>query len=680
MGKHEYSKDNHNNAHDNCAHNHGHMHDSKLKCTGDGDLSEAVLNPNGHPKGCTCPECSCGKFKSTGEVDCHHCHNHGEMNLKRELITILVSAVLFGTAFLFSGTFQLVIFLVSFLIAGFGVLKEAVTSIFSGSFFDENFLMSIATICALIIGETPEAVMVMLLFRIGEMLQGIAIKRSRVAINNALDLHIDIVHVYTNGDDTEDMEPDKVKVGDRIAIYPGERIPMDGRIIIGGALIDYSAITGESVPVSANIGEMATSGGIVSVRSISVSVTALYFDSTAARIMRSVEDASEGKPKLENLIRRFARTYTPCVVIAAILLAILPPLFSLGTFSEWIYRAMLFLVISCPCALVLSVPLTFFTGLASAGKHGILFKTAGMMESASKIKTIAFDKTGTLTTGNFKVHSVESFFDAFNKEKVLAYAAAIEIESAHPIARTIAAFKSDEFIGEDIVEYTGRGVSGIVNGKETAVGSPRLLRELSIDTGDFSGILVAIDGVCVGAIKIVDELKDGARNAIEYVKSSGIHSILLTGDAEESARETAKMVGIDDYKFSLLPMDKLEIMKDMRKKTGSVMFIGDGTNDAPVLAGSNIGVAMGAMGTDAAIEAADVVIMGDEIAAIPTMLKLSRRTMHIARFNIAFALIIKMLAMILGIFGICEMWMAVVADVGTTLICVLIAATAGLKK
>lgn len=707
MKKHEHEQ-NHGCTDSCCSHEHEHDHGCTDSCCSHEHEHEHEQN-----HGCTDSCCShehhhdhgCGCCADDDDIGCSCCSGeHEEENTKFEWIRVAVSAVLMGVGIwllhipeaaqwmYYAGIAASV---AAYLICGYKTLISSVKSLFSGSFrniFNENLLMSVATICAMIIGEFSEAAAVMVLFRLGELLQDIAVSRSRRSIKATLSLCADTARLIDEDGSERITDPDDVSVGQTVLVRPGERVPLDG-VAQNACLMDYAAITGESVPVAVSAGETVISGGICLESPVKLSVSALFHDSTASRILRTVESAREGKPRLESFIRRFSRYYTPAVMALALVIAALVPwLISVATasdvieWSKWIERGLLFLVVSCPCALVISVPLTFFSGLSRGAREGILFKSADMIESLSSVRVMAFDKTGTLTCGTFRVTEINAASD-FTETDVLCSAGALERDSIHPIARAIynEALSRDEFSGYSASEYAeelGHGVGGVVNGKHITVGNREYMEMQGVDMSGFSeragAIYVSCDKALMGEIIISDVIRTGSADAVKTLHAQGRKTVLLTGDSLSAAIPVAHSTGIadEDVHAHLMPDEKLAILQDMRKTHGKVAFLGDGTNDAPVLAGSDVGLVMGAMGTDAAIESGDVLIMGDDISSVPKAFSISKRVTATARTNIAVALAIKAAAMVLGVFGLLQMWMAVIADVGATLLCVLIATAA----
>lgn len=611
----------------------------------------------------------------------HHHKHEEEKNDKVLLARVILAIVLFSLAMIFTSapTFKISLLGISYIIAGYDILIKALKNIIKGKVFDENFLMGIATLGAIGIKEYPEAVMVMVLYQIGEYLQDKAVEKSQNSITELMDIRPDYANIEKNGDLTK-ISPYEVKIGDTIIVKTGEKIPLDGIIIDGSATLDTSALTGESRPREVKIGDEAISGCINTNGLLKIRVTKEYGQSTVSKILDLVENASSKKTKTENFITKFAKIYTPVVVLAALFLAILPPLIFGSNFSVWINRALTFLVISCPCALVISVPLGFFAGIGGASKCGILVKGSSYLELLSKPETIVFDKTGTLTQGYFKVVKIEQQEDT-TKEELLELTAYAESYSNHPIALSIkkAYDKSiDKNKISEISEIAGNGVRAEINGCSILVGNENLLKNhnISYQKANETGTIVytAKNSKFLGYIVISDKLKEDAQKAIIELKKLKLQTVMLTGDTEESGLAVAKELNIDKAYTQLLPIDKVDKIEDIieqKTKNKSVIFVGDGINDAPVLTRADVGIAMGGLGSDAAIEAADVVIMDDKPTKVATAIKIAKQTLTIVKENIAFALGIKVLFLILGAFGFVTMWGAVFADVGVTLIAVL---------
>ena len=600
---------------------------------------------------------------------------------KRLLFRIIVAAVLFaaGSLLPLGPTVEMGIFLVCYAVIGWDIVWKAVTNILHGQVFDENFLMTIATIGALILGEHSEGVAVMLFYQVGEWFQSYAVSKSRKSIASLMDIRPDYANVERNGK-LEQVDPDEVNIGDTIVVKPGERVPLDGKIIKGTSALDTSALTGESMPRDVEPGMEVISGCINQTGILTIQTTKKYGESTVAKILDLVENASDKKGKTENFISRFARYYTPIVVFAAIALAILPPLVTGQPFSVWIYRALTFLVISCPCALVISIPLSFFGGIGGASKIGVLVKGSNYLESLAHTEVVVFDKTGTLTKGSFAVSQIKAI--DMKEEQLLELAAYAEDYSNHPISQSIQKAygkKIDNSRISDVQEIAGHGVRAVIDGKTVLAGNAKLMNRENIayTPSDAIGtvIYLACNGKYAGYIVIEDEVKADAPAAIRALKEVGVRkTVMLTGDADAVGKKVAQKLGLDQAYTELLPADKVEGVEAMLKQTsekGKLVFVGDGINDAPVLARADVGIAMGGLGSDAAIEAADVVLMTDEPSKISAVVRIARKTIRIANENIVFALGVKLLVLILGATGYANMWAAVFADVGVSVIAIL---------
>ena len=604
-----------------------------------------------------------------------HDHEHNA-----SLSAIIVGAIVMAVAELTNWVpdqYMTPLLIVTFVVLGWRIVWAAVKNGMKGKFFDENFLMSIATIGALIIGEYAEAVGVMLFFQVGIYFEERATERSRNAVMDAVDLRPEEVRLIACDGSVQVVNPEDVQVGSHIEIRPGDRIPLDGRVVEGTTRIDTAAVTGEPVPVSATVGTEVMSGCINVDGRIILEVTHELKDSMVMRILDAVENAAASKPKIDRFITRFSRVYTPIVVALAIIVAIVPPLFT-GEWQYWIYTALTFLVVSCPCALVLSVPLAFFSGIGAGSRQGILFKGGKAIEAMSRVKAIAFDKTGTITTGTFNVQTVE-VASGYTENEVLQYAAALEAVSTHPIAMSIVEEvqrRGVEFnTAKDVKEISGHGMVGNVEGHTVLVGNGRLLAKENIATPliDYvygSEVFVAVDGQYVGRIIIADSLKADSKEAIRRMNGKGYQTVMLTGDVAASAKYIAQQVGIQGVRAELLPQDKLEVVQSLRNDHGSVMFVGDGINDAPVLTGADVGGAMGS-GADSAIEAADVVYMNSNLDSVWRSLSIADRTLSIAWQNIFFAIAVKIIVMVAGVFGFANMWVAIFADTGVSILCIL---------
>lgn len=593
-----------------------------------------------------------------------------------------VGAALFIAGLLYTLPFwaELSLFLVSYLLLGGSILLKAVKNILRGHLFDENFLMAIATLGAFAMKEFSEGVAVMLFYRVGEFFQDLAVNRSRKSIAALMDIRPDYANLVI-GEEMKKVEPSRVRIGDRIMVKPGEKVPLDGEVVEGRSMLDTSALTGESVPREAKAGSEILSGCVNLNGALTVQVTKTFAESTVSKILDLVENAGSKKAPTENFITHFAKYYTPAVVFSAAALAFIPPLLLPGaTFAEWVHRALIFLVVSCPCALVISIPLGFFGGIGAASKSGILVKGGNFLEALHNVETVVFDKTGTLTKGVFKVTQMKAS-GSLTEEALLEYAAYAESRSNHPIAISIRHAYGKEIDQRDISDYEeipGHGVKGIVRGRKVIAGNDALMRKEKIPFAevDTAGSVVhlAIDGIYSGYILISDELKVDSREAIKGLKRIGIRRlVMLTGDREAVAEQTAKEIGIDEVHAGLLPYQKVEQVERLLKQAspkGKLVFMGDGINDAPVLARADIGVAMGGVGSDAAIESADVVIMTDEPSKLATAIHIAKRTRQIVWQNIFFALAVKGVVLLLGAGGIATMWEAVFADVGVSVLAV----------
>ncbi|MCE3020526.1 cadmium-translocating P-type ATPase [Parvimonas micra] len=603
--------------------------------------------------------------------------------MTKRLWRIIIGAAVLATAILLSLNnewLQIALFIISYIIVGGDVVKRAVKDILKGQVFDENFLMSIATIGAFFIGEYPEGVAVMLFYQVGELFQSYAVGKSRKSIASLMDIRPDYANVK-KGDELVKVDPDEVQIGDIIVIKAGEKIPLDGKVIEGSSMIDTSALTGESVPREVEVGSDILSGCININGVITAEVTKEFGESTVSKILDLVENASSKKSNSEQFITKFARYYTPVVVIIAVLLAIIPPLVIDGaTFSDWIYRALAFLVVSCPCALVISIPLSFFGGIGGASKKGVLVKGSNYLEALAETEIVVFDKTGTLTKGVFNVQEIHP--EGVSKEELLELTAHAESYSNHPISLSLKRAYSKEIDNgriSDVEEISGHGVIATVDGKKVMAGNIKLMKMMDIPyfKGEPIGTIVhvAVNNKYIGYIVIADEVKEDSAQAIKELKAANIkQTVMLTGDNKSIGSKVAKELGLDKVYAELLPADKVEKLEELfsqKSKKGKLAFVGDGINDAPVLARADIGIAMGGLGSDAAIEAADVVIMTDEPSKIATTMKISKKTLKIAHQNIVFAIGIKIIVLILSAFGITTMWAAIFADVGVTIIAVL---------
>lgn len=609
---------------------------------------------------------------------------------KKVLHRIIVSAILMIGLWVLCEFVEMpiyleaILFLIPYFVIGYDILRKAGKGILNRQVFDENFLMAVATVGAMLLGEFREGVAVMLFYQIGELFQGIAVGKSRRNIAALMDIRPDYANILVDGE-LEQVDPDDVEIGTEIIVNPGEKIPIDGVITEGSTMLDTSALTGESVPREAQCGDAVISGCINMSGMIKVETTKEFGESTVSKILDMVENSSMKKSRSENFITKFAKYYTPAVCYSALALALIPPIVSiiLGNapeWGEWIIRALTFLVISCPCALVISIPMSFFAGIGCASSNGILVKGSNYLEALSETKYIVFDKTGTLTKGVFEV--TEEFpANGFSREDLLFYAAYAESSSSHPISKSLKNAYGEKIQLErvnEIQEIAGHGVAAVVDGRQVYAGNRRLMEKYQIkiteehDNGTV--VYVAVDGMYAGCVIISDVIKTNSENAIKQLKAVGIKTVMLTGDAKKAAENVAAEIGIDDVKSELLPADKVaEVEKLLAKKNAKekLAFVGDGINDAPVLSRADIGIAMGALGSDAAIEAADMVLMDDDPAKIALAMKISKRTLGIVKQNIWFALGVKLACLVLGAVGIANMWLAIFADVGVMVIAVL---------
>ncbi|GEB76738.1 cadmium transporter [Sporolactobacillus inulinus CASD] len=619
---------------------------------------------------------------SKGKSD-EHSHDHESSNTQQLIIRLAVSGALTAIAALSPIPFILDVslFVIAYAIIGGDIVYRAFRNILRGQVFDENFLMTIATLGAFAVGQFPEGVAVMLFYQIGELFQGIAVNRSRKSISALMDIRPDYANLKVNND-IKKVAPEDISVGDVIMIKPGEKVPLDGKVIDGRSMVDTSALTGESVPREIEVGNDVLGGFINKNGLLTVEVTKVYGESTVAKILDLVQNASSKKAPTENFITKFARYYTPVVVIAAAALAFIPPLVIQGaTFSEWIYRALVFLVISCPCALVVSIPLGFFGGIGGASKSGVLVKGSNYLEALNDVKYVVFDKTGTLTKGVFDVTNIQPE-NGLTAEKLLEYAAFAEIHSSHPIALSIQKAYGKEINESRIQDYneiSGHGIQVTVDGKEILAGNAKLMNRehIAFEQKSVVGTLihVAIDKKYGGYIVISDEVKEDSASAIQKLKALGIKkTVMLTGDAKSVGEAVGRQLGLDEIHAELLPdqkVDEIEKLDQQKTAKEKLVFVGDGINDTPVLARADVGIAMGGLGSDAAIEAADVVIMTDEPSKIATAINIAKRTRRIVWQNIIFAMGVKGIFLILGAVGIATMWEAVFSDVGVTLLAVL---------
>lgn len=627
----------------------------------------------------------------------HHHHEHGEGGLRGKLLLIAATVFLLIGAVIVEhntslATWQLLlVYLVPYLLIGHDTLGEALEGIAKGDMFNEDFLMSVATIGALCIGflpgaetQFPEAVFVMLFFQVGELFEGYAEGRSRESISHLMDIRPDVANVERNGT-VESVKPEDVRVGETIVVRPGEKISLDGIIVEGATSLNTIALTGESCPRDVEEKDEVVSGCINLTGVIRVKTTKTFGESTVSKIIRLVESADENKSRSESFITRFAHVYTPIVVFAALALAFIPPFFSADgyatAFSTWLYRALIFLVVSCPCALVISVPLSFFGGIGAASRRGILIKGSGYMDTLANLGTVVFDKTGTLTHGEFAVEAVHP--SDFDEHELLHLAAHVEHFTTHPIGAALRnAFPSEAIDGckiEEVEEITGRGIRAKVSGRTVCVGNGKMMEDIGLEAHNchLAGTIihVAVDGKYAGHIVINDKIKEDSAEAITSLKRLGVEkTVMLTGDREAVGKDVAERLGLDEYHAELLPADKVaHVERLIREKAEgkSLAFVGDGINDAPVLKRADVGIAMGALGSDAAIEAADVVLMDDKPSKISTAIDIAHRTIHIARENVVFAIGVKVAVLLLATVGLGNMWMAVFADVGVTVLAVL---------
>ena len=639
-----------------------------------------------HAEGCCCEHerehekehgCCCEHEREHG---CSCCgHEHGEENEKVQVIRLAVSAVLLAAAWLspLAGIWRLLAFLVPYLIAGYTVLWQAAKNILHGEIFDEGFLMAIATIGAFFIGEYPEAVFVMIFFQVGELFEALAVGRSRRSIEALMDIRPDYANLEKDGE-TRRVSPEEVGIGEIIVVKPGEKIPLDGVVESGGSSLNTMALTGEPAPRDVAPGDSVISGCVNLTGVLRVRVEKRYAESTVAKILELVENSAENKARSESFIRKFARWYTPAVVIAAVLLAVVPSVIT-GQWSFWVYKALTLLVISCPCALVVSVPLAFFGGIGGASRCGILVKGGNYLEALADAKTVVFDKTGTLTRGSFFVTTIHP--TACSEEELLELAAAAERYSDHPISLSIreAYGKSiDEARVQELKELAGHGVSAKIDGRAVLVGNERLMQANGVDvakcTHEGTMVHVAADGQYLGHIVIDDAVKPDSADAILALRRLGVtKTVMLTGDQKSVAERVGRELGLDEVRAELLPGDKVGCVEELlvKKANGTLLFVGDGMNDAPVLSRADVGVAMGALGSDAAIEAADVVLMDDQPSKLALAIRIGRRTRSIARQNIVFALAVKLAFMVLTVLGVTNMGPAVFADVGVMVLAVL---------
>lgn len=663
---------------------HEHHHESSCGCSHEHDHEQ-----ENHDGSCSCghehahthhdSSCGCGHDHS-------HAHHHREKasrlsaENKKDLVQILIGAALFISGIILNAVSLVipadVILLIGYLLLGGRIILTAGKNLTRGKVFDENFLMSLATIAAICIGDFKEAVGVMLFYRVGELFEEIAVERSRSQIMDAVDMRPEVV-TKVHGSHTHVIPAEDAEIGDILQIRPGDRIPLDGTVVEGESRIDTSPVTGEPVPVTVKAGDSVVSGCINTSGLLKMKVEKALDESMVTKILDSVENAAASKPQIERFIARFARVYTPVVVLLAVLTAIVPSLVT-GDWNHWIYTAITFLVISCPCALVLSVPLAFFSGIGAGSKRGILFKGGISLEAMKNVRAVVMDKTGTITQGNFKLQEAVPA-NGTDADTLLALCASCEQNSTHPIAQSILAAARDKQISLDtpseVEEIAGHGIRAALPQGEVLCGNRKLMDQFHVPVNAAAlnygtEVFAALNGTFIGHLVIADTIKPEAADAISAIRSKDIVTAMLTGDAQENADAVAKATGIDEVHARLLPQDKLETLKEIRAAHGAVMFVGDGINDAPVLAGADVGAAMGS-GADAAIEAADVVFMTSQLDAVPKALEIAHTSLRIARQNVVFALVIKALVMVLGLAGFANMWMAVFADTGVAMICVL---------
>ncbi|WP_059049397.1 heavy metal translocating P-type ATPase [Paenibacillus senegalimassiliensis] len=613
-----------------------------------------------------------------------HSHDHGAQGVRKMIGRLVAALVIGATAMLLplETELQLMLYVAAYLVIGGDIVYKAMKNIVRGQVFDEYFLMSIATIGAFIIGEYPEGVAVMLFYQVGELFQSIAVNRSRKSISALMDIRPDFANLKS-GSEYKRVRPEDVQIGDLILVRPGEKVPLDGKVIEGSSAMDTSALTGESVPREVAVGDNVLSGFINKNGVLTLEVAKVFGESTVAKILDLVENASSKKAPTENFITKFARYYTPFVVIVAALLAVIPPLLISGaTFSDWVYRALVFLVISCPCALVVSIPLGFFGGIGASSKNGVLIKGSNYLEALNDVKYVVFDKTGTLTKGEFKVVGIHPAANTWTEQELLRQAAFAEMHSSHPIAQSIREAYGQELDEAQIAEYneiSGHGIQVTFEGREVLAGNAKLMKlegiEYVVPSEHGSIVHLAIDKQYAGYLVIADEVKEDSARAIRSLKNLGVKKVvMLTGDIKAVADSIGEQLGVDEVRSELLPQHKVEELEKLDQEKGSkekIIFVGDGINDTPVLARADVGVAMGGLGSDAAIEAADIVIMTDEPSKLSSAIHIAKRTRRIVWQNIIFALLVKAVFLLLGAFGIATMWEAVFSDVGVTLLAVL---------
>ncbi len=602
---------------------------------------------------------------------------------RKQLIKIIIALLLMVLTFFLkfdNKVYHHVLYIIAYLIVGSNIIIKAFKNMVKGKIFDENFLMTVATLGAFGIGEFPEAVAVMLFYQVGELFQSYAVDKSRKSVASLMDIRPDYANVYRSSE-IQKVSPDEVNIDEVILVKPGEKVPLDGVVIEGESYLNMQALTGESIPLKVAVNDTVLSGAINNDGTLKIRVSKKFLESTVSKILDLVENASNRKAKSENFISKFAKYYTPIVVMIAVILALVPPfIIKDTTFATWIYRALSFLVVSCPCALVISIPLSFFGGIGAASKQGVLIKGSNYLEALANTEIVVCDKTGTLTEGVFKVQKIDAI--GCSSDDLLRYATYAESYSNHPISLSLRQSyqkEIDEKMVTGVKEFSGKGITAVVDGKTVLVGNEKLMREFDISSqkSEESGtvVYIAIDQQFKGAIVIADKIKDDSYQAIKLLRENHVKKIvMLTGDQGKISKEIAKELEIDEYHAELLPQDKVSwVEKLMTKKSplGKLMFVGDGMNDAPVLAMSDIGVAMGGLGSDAAIEAADVVIMSDELTKIATSIQISKKTMKIVRENIVFAIAVKIMVLILSAIGVANMWMAVFADVGVSILAII---------
>ncbi len=628
----------HHHHHNDCEHEHHHHHHN-----------DCCEHEHCHSDGC----------------GCGHNHHHDDNDVKNGIKRIILGVILLFSAIFTEGYLSLGLYIAAYITFGYDVVINAVKSIVKGRALDEHFLMAFATICAFLLGEYVEAVAVMLFYQVGEFLQETIVNKSRKSIKSLMEMQIDIANVLVN-DEIIEKAPEEINVGDIIVVKPGEKVAVDGTIVKGETTLDMVALTGESLPVEKKYGDSVLSGSINNSGVIYIKADKAYKDSTVSRIMNMVENASDNKAKTENFVTRFAKIYTPVVVALAVLLVVIPVLMGYD-FREWVYKALVFLVASCPCALVLSIPLTFFAGIGTMSRQGVLVKGGNYLEALSSVEAVVLDKTGTITKGKFEVTEVSG-------EDTLIYAASLECFSTHPMAVAVTEYYKGERLNvENVENIAGFGIKGIYQGKEIIVGSERLMADNNISVEEGKNIYAAVDRSCIGYINVEDTIKEDSKKAVAALKNIGIKNVtMLTGDKKYIAEKVGNAVGVDKVYAELLPQNKVEKIENIYDEGCRVVAaVGDGINDAPLLARADIGIAMGGIGSDAAIEAADVVIMEDSLSKLSTAIKLAGRTMSICRQNVTVVIALKIFVLAITVLGYGNMWIAVFADVGVALIAVL---------